>query len=341
VQTVREGAYPNLNAQWERAAKQDLGFEAGFLNNKITFGLDLYTEQRTGILMTRRALADWFGQSLLPLNIGAVERHGYEFEVGFNGAVKNIRYWVKGNYNFNENRVLNQDDPGNTPLYQQRAGKPISFNSAGINLGYYQNADEMANYSLRQSGLMTPGNDKILDFNGDATTSNDAVPVGNTSRPNKTFSLSAGFNYKNFDFSFMIQGASSIDRNLGANTNPMWINDPGDMYVKMSGEDNVWTPNNTNATYANWGAWNPGTKAITNGKYARLKTLELGYNFTGKVIKAAGLSTARLSLQGSNLFTWAPGYTLGDPENENLVGNSNFSYYPIPKTLTLALKVNF
>ncbi len=341
VPTVREGSVPNIKAQWERNRKQDLGLEVGAFNNRLTVNVDWYDENRTGILMARRSLADWFGQSLLALNIGSVKRHGYELEVGYNGKINKMNYFVKGNFNFNENRVTNQDDPGQTPDYLKMAGKPINYNSAPLNIGYYQDADAIANYSLKQTTLMTPGADMLLDFSGDATTSNDAVPVGHSNRPDQTFSLSAGLSNRSFDFSFMVQGATSVTRNNGAYTNPLWTNDPGEMYVMLKNSDNVWTPSNRNATYGAWGAWSPGSKALQNAKYARLKTVELGYNFSGHLVKKMGLSSARLALQGANLITWAPGYILGDPENESTVSNVNFSFYPIPKRLTIALKANF
>ena len=343
VQTVREGSVANLDAQWELSTKQDLGYELGFFNNKLTFSLDLYDEQRTGILMARRAVADWFGQNLLPLNIGATKRHGYEIEAGYNGLYKKLGYFVKGNFNFNENRILNQDDPALTPDYLKNAGKPISVNRSSKNIGYYLNADEIANYSLRQSNLITPGADKLLDFNGDATTSNDGVSMGKTSRPDKTFSFSAGLSYKKFDFSFMLQGATSVNRNNGSYTNPLWTNDPGEMYIRVKNANDIWTPNNPNAAYANWGAWNPGSKSLQDAKYARLKTVELGYTFTGSSIRVIGLSSARLALQGANLFTWAPGYVFGDPENEPPGGDYQYAlqFYPLPRRLTIALKANF
>ncbi len=156
------------------------------------------------------------------------------------------------------------------------------------------------------------------------------------------FSLSAGGSVKSgFDFSFLIQGATAVTRNKGANTNPLWINDPGESYVMLKNERDVWTPNNRNAEHAAWGAWNPGSKALVSGKYARLKQAEVGYNFASRLTKFIGLSSARVSLQGSNLITWAPGFVLGDPENENTVDNVNFSFYPIPKRLTLAIRANF
>jgi len=344
ILTVKEGKVPNLNARWERAKKHDLGIDLGLFNNSITFTGEIYSENRDGILMSRNAVADWFGQSILPLNIGSTKRHGFELEAGYNSSGRKFHYWIKGNYNFNENRVINRDDPAFTPDYQKREGKPIDTNYGVLNIGYYSSRDEIANYSLRQSTLMTIGADKLLDFSGDATTANDAVPIGKPYRPNKTLALSAGCEYKNFDFNFLCQGSLSVDRNWGTPSNPMWTNDPGEWYIKVKGADDIWTPDNQDAAYANWGAWNPGSKSLLDAKYIRLKSVDLGYTVTGRFLKALGLSSTRLSVQGSNLLTWAPGYILSDPENEtnSELGNEYpFDWYPIPKRIIFALKVNF
>ena len=104
-----------------------------------------------------------------------------------------MNYFVSGNFNFNENRILNQDEPLMKPEYQRREGKPIGVSYSNLNIGYYQNMDEMYNYNLNQSDLKAVGADKILDFNGDGKLDgNDAIPMGYTSRPNMTYGLSGG-----------------------------------------------------------------------------------------------------------------------------------------------------
>lgn len=346
VYTVTEGDVPNEFARWERAKKHNLGVDLGFFENSLMLNGEFYYEYRDGILMDRRAVASWFGQTMKSMNIGEVERHGFELEASYFGSVgPNFTYWLKGNYNFNENRVLNQDDPLLVPDYQKLAGKPIGTITAAQNIGYYEDMDEMLNYKLSQGGLVAIGSDKLLDFNGDGKIdSNDYVPVGNTSRPNITYGFSGGFSYKNFDFSFLVQGATSISRNWsnGIN-NPLFFKDPGEMYVKVKGRDDVWTPNNRDAEYATWGGWTSydvaTSKAVVDGSYLRLKSLEIAYSLRGKFLRKIGLSSARISLLGSNLLTWAPGYILGDPENEP--ESFSFTFYPIPRRYTMSLQINF
>ncbi|WP_288738984.1 TonB-dependent receptor [uncultured Coprobacter sp.] len=344
--SIIEGKVPNERAQWERAKKHNLGVDLGFFDNTLTLSGEFFAEDRDGILMSRRAVASWFGQDMADMNIGAVKRHGFEFELSYYGTIrKKLNYWIKGNYNYNENRITNQDDPLLLPDYQKLAGKPIGTITAAKNIGYYQNMDEMYNYNLSQSGLMVVGSDKLLDFNGDGKIdSNDYIPVGKTSRPNITYGISGGLEYKGFEFNFLVQGAASISRNWGNGiNNPMFFKDPGEMYVKVKGRDDMWTPDNRDAEYATWGGWTTydvaTSKALVSGKYLRLKSLELAYSLKGNYMKKIGLSSARIALTGYNLLTWAPGYILGDPENEP--DSFSLTYYPIPRRYTLSLQINF
>ncbi len=346
INTVREGDVPNEKARWERAKKHNLGFDIGFFKNSLTFSAEFYSEHRDGILMGRKSLASWFGQSTKALNIGEVKRHGYELEASYFGtAGKHFNYWVKANFNFNENRITNQDDPLYANDYEKAAGKPIGTMYVYRHIGYYQDMDEIANYSLNQSKLISVGSDKLLDFDGDGQLNDkDRLPYKETTRPAYTFGLSSGFEYKNFEMSFLMQGVSSVSRSWGHTYAPLFANNPGDEvpYIKVKGRDDIWTPDNRNAEYAVWGGWSSdaSTASLASAKYIRLKSLEVAYSFTGKALKSIGLSSARLALQGSNLLTWAPGFTMGDPENE-AYGEYGSLNYPIPRRYVASIKINF
>ena len=343
--TMREGAVPNTTARWERAKKHNLGVDFGFFDNSLTVSAEFYSEYRDGILMSRKSVNTLFGQGLKALNVGEVKRHGYEVDAKYYGTAGQVNYWLGGNFNFNENRIVNQDEPALTLEYQKREGKPIGVIYSSKNIGYYQNLDDMYNYSLNQSTLKTIGADMVLDFNGDGKLDgNDAVAMKYTTRPDITYGFSGGLEYNHFEMNFLIQGVSAVERNWGSTSNPLFTNDPGELYVKVKERDDIWTPDNRNAEYANWGAWNPSSKAVVDASYLRLKSLEVAYSFSGKTVRKLGLSSARIALQGSNLLTWAPGYIMGDPENETpYVGEYqyNFQYYPIPRRFTMSLKVNF
>jgi TonB-linked SusC/RagA family outer membrane protein len=345
INALAEGAVPNKIAQWERATKNNIGFDLGFYNNKLSITFELFDEHRTGILMSRNAISDMFGQSTKALNFGATKKHGYELEIGYKNNIGKLNYYVKGNFNFNENRVIEQDDLYATPAYRKNEGKPINFGRSQLNIGYYQDIDEMKNYSLGDLARTAIGSDKVLDFDGNGVLNErDIIPIGYTDRPNKTYGLTAGITYKNFDFNFLVQGALEVNRNYAAYNRPLWSFDGSDdMYIKMQGANDIWSPENRTAEYAVWGGWNPASKGILNGQYIRLKSVEFGYALTNDALNSIGLKSARFALIGSNLLTYAPGYMLGDPENEPNVFpyDKSLQFYPNPRLLTMSLNITF
>ena len=344
VLTIKEGEVPNSIAKWERTVKHNLGFDLGFFHSSLLFSAELFSEYTDGILMSRNSIASWFGQGIKDLNLGETKRHGYETELRYMGSRANWSWWTAANFNFYENRIIERDAPSLTPDYQNSEGKPISSMTSAINLGYYQNMDEMINYSLNRTGIRVVGSDMILDFNGDATTANDGVHQRYSDRPNITYALSGGTNYNQYELNFLIQGVTSVVRNWSGNYNPLFSRDPDNLFVMVKGRDDIWTPENQNATHANWGGWSPADKAFVDASYFRLKTIELAYTFSQPSLRKIGLSSARVALQGYNLLTWAPGYIMGDPENEPSGRDGyiwSFYYYPIPRRYTLAIKFNF
>ncbi|WP_374164750.1 hypothetical protein [Arcticibacter sp. MXS-1] len=91
------------------------------------------------------------------------------------------------------------------------------------------------------------------------------------------------------------------------------------------------TINNTSHNYDNSSYW------VRSGAYLRLKNVVLGYTLPKKLTGKAKISSVRLYASGQNLFTWDDFYPGFDPE----INNSNGEFYPIMKTYTFGLNVNF
>lgn len=81
-----EGSLAYHDATWETAVKQNLGIEMT-LFRKLTASIDLFKEDRTGILMSRNSSAPWMGAGLPSVNIGKTKNHGLELELGWNDKV--------------------------------------------------------------------------------------------------------------------------------------------------------------------------------------------------------------------------------------------------------------
>ena len=74
---------------------------------------------------------------------------------------------------------------------------------------------------------------------------------------------------------------------------------------------------------------------VENGSFAKLRTIQLGYNFPRKIVDKMRLSKLRMYLSAQNLLTIkSKNFTGVDPEN------ANFGY-PIPLNVTFGLNVSF
>jgi hypothetical protein len=88
---------------------------------------------------------------------------------------------------------------------------------------------------------------------------------------------------------------------------------------------------------------------LYDGSYIRLRQLSLGYSFPASVINALKISSARLYVSGSNL--WTKTKYISDPEVntlgtkvtavQNISAGVDFYTIPQPKTITIGLNVKF
>lgn len=171
--------------------------------------------------------------------------------------------------------------------------------------------------------------------------SNDQAPIGYNPVPEMTFSLTAGLNWKGFDFSVLLQGATRSSIYLQGDI--AWDNSWGNYYEEHIGR---WTPETAaTATYPRF------TKAATathpnyyksdywlkDSKYLRLKNIQLGYTIPRKLLKKIGIRSLRVYTNAYNLLTW-DNVKKVDPESPN---NSNGQFYPQQKVINFGINLNF
>ena len=73
---------------------------------------------------------------------------------------------------------------------------------------------------------------------------------------------------------------------------------------------------------------------LRDASFLRLKNVELGYNFSGKALKAAGVKGLRFYVGGYNLFTISSLKEV-DPETNST------SAYPLMRVFNTGVKVTF
>ncbi len=286
--------------------------------------------------------------------MGETKTRGYEIELKFQHTLPTgLYYWLKPTISYSDNRIIARDEPMYTPDYQKQAGKRIFQLFGYQSVGMIQNADDQMNSIRYGSGIMGLGDTQWVDFNGDGKIDElDKVPMGySTIYPLYNYSLSGGFQFKNFEFDFLFQGVSHVSKVVvDAYAWPLHrlSNQVFDYQLDS------WNPNNTGARYNAYhfdtnrthNNINDDAVRATNlydGKYVRLKTVNIGYSFPKHMVKQFGVDKMKIFLRGNNLYTWAPDYPVADPEANDGGAAAKLvnGYYPILRRILIGAQMTF
>ncbi len=366
----------NVNLKWETTTQSDIGLDLGVLQERISLVADVYKKVTSNLLLNA-SVPGSIGFNTALKNIGKVQNEGLELTLNTEN-VKNKKFSWNSSFNisFNRNKVLALSD-GETmrlttaswntlttsnPLYIAQVGKPLALFYGYVWEGNYQYSDFDQNtpgvytlkkgvpsYPVTASTPIQPGFIKYKDLNGDGViNTQDATTIGNPN-PDFTGGFSNDFRYKNFDlnvfFDFSVGGdvfnANRIIFEGGG------YNNGQNMYATYA---NRWTPDNQNNIYfaSNGGGPNSmlySTRVIEDGSYLKLKTVQLGYNFSSAIIKRIKLSNLRIYVSAQNLYTWTK-YQGFDPEVSKFGSSAlqpafDYSVYPYATTVTFGLNVSF
>ncbi|MDR1336332.1 MAG: TonB-dependent receptor, partial [Tannerella sp.] len=346
----REGQTANVNATWETARKQNLGFDITLLR-RLTATLDFYSEKRNGILMTV-AVPAWSGMLAADGNVGITKSHGFEWEMEWKDRIgKHFSYRINGSYTFNENRVVYRNDPAYTPDYQKYAGKPINYRSKLLATGYYASLDDIFNYATPNNtttqGLLVPGDLMYVDYNADGLIDDtgDMAPVEYNNYPQQTFSWTLGFAWKGLEFSALFYGVKDVYKDLAGAL--QWSFQQADINNWYASPDVVdrWTPETAETASlpalhytgaARGYSMRTGTTfAFKNASYIRLKTAELSWLFLPAYIKSMGISRLQFYVNANNLFTFTSFDRRTDPEINTT------SLYPLVRRYNFGVRLSF
>jgi TonB-linked SusC/RagA family outer membrane protein len=369
---IREDLMANTMATWERAHKRDLGIEMGLFQNLISITLDGFNEYRDQMLLTPKSTPMLIGNSFKEKNLGIVKKHGIEAEVEFRKRpTQDFEYFIKGNFGWNENRVVFKDDPPYAPDHMKLAGKPLT---EMLNVEYSLEGLEINGVELTGTGYLTTvdeihnnpspidytkeyvGDYKYLDYNADGlVTTLDKHAIKGLTYPPITYSFSGGFTWKGFDFNLLFAGNEGKYVQYNQAFEVEFIK--GDFRVHKSALD-YWTPTNQDAKHATlhysgtssqdnlvWGGGEAdrGYQTIIkdryfrNSSYLRLKDLYIGYNIKSNALtKSLGISNVVVYATGSNVFTITP-LIEGDPEATTFYQG----YYPQMTTYRVGVKFGF
>ncbi|WP_411029978.1 SusC/RagA family TonB-linked outer membrane protein [Spongiimicrobium sp. 3-5] len=354
--------------QWETSQQLNVGVDVRFFDNALGFSLDYFNNTTRDMIIQSPLPSTAIDASAPFINGGEVNNKGVDITLNYTNAnQESVLKWDVGiNFSAYKNELVkvNGDNPnafinGSTfrsgVITRSSNGLPISHFFGRDVVGIFQNAAEVS--AAPDQGFATPedgvGRFRYRDVDNNGTINDDDRAVLGDPHPDFTYGINANLSYKKFFLTLFLQGVqgnevynfSKIESDF-----PTFLNSNRSTRVVDS-----WRPDNPNAilpalsTSIKNNESQPNSYFVEDGSYLRLRNLQIGYDFEASFL---GLSSARLYIQGTNLFT-ITNYLGADPEIGNTVGdepnspsadltigvdNGNF---PQPRSYILGLNVTF
>jgi TonB-linked SusC/RagA family outer membrane protein len=345
-------SYPNTNLTWEKAKTSNIGLNIEFWHGLLSAELNGFYKLTTNILTS---VSNTYPPSIggyypTTVNSGKVDNRGLELVINHKNKVNDFSYAITGSVSWAHNRILSMDQSADIPEYQSLIGRSIGAKTGLVALGLFQ-SDAEAKSSPVVSTSAKAGDIKFKDINGDGKISyeQDVTVIGRSSIPELNYSFNFSSSYKNFDLSFLVQGAAICDNALMGYYDGIGWDDTQFTRTFYNGGntpkylvENSWTPANTSGKYPRldnqWRSNNNWASSmwIVNGAYLRLKNVQLAYNLPKLLKTKLGLGEARIYVAAMNVFT-SSAFKYLDPEAPSV---SN-GYYPQQKTYSLGVSITF
>lgn len=331
---------------WESTYQYNIGLDASVLDGRLSFTAEWFRKDTKDLLL-RKPAPQYNGGGSFWVNQGEVRNSGVEFTITATPLTdKDIFGWETSlNASYLKNKII--DLAGSDFIvgenYTSIGGGPIQIKKVGYPIGSFY-LYEWANFNDQGANLYKHQSNGSLTTNPGA---DDLVTKGQA-EPNWTFGWNNTFTWKNWTLNLFINAALGQDRlnvsryAMGSMTGVYRFISLSDAYYKSwdkvaNKADAVYAShkNSDNRNYPDSDFW------LEDASFVRLKNISLTYNIPKKITKVADI---QLSVSAQNLFTLTK-YTGMDPE---VYSESDYGFngvdmgsYPVPRTFTFGMKLNF
>lgn len=356
----------NLGLSWEKKTTTNLGLDFGFFDNRLYGSFDYFFDRTNGII-GRPAIPSTFGAKAPIQNTYTIDNRGYEIEINWRDQIGEVNYHIGANLSDSQDKIISlggigiKDSKFGTGLVQKNGN---TYNAEGYSRnsfylyqtnGLFVDQAEINNHAFI-SPLTRPGDIAFVDTDKNGKlTSDDKVADKRTTTPHYIFGINLGAEYKNFDFSVVMNGVGQ--RWALRNTGGHYLSGVrASLSILEDNYNDRWTESNPNKwadqtrlTQNNWIANEYST--ITSGSceyhlrnfaYLRVKNIQLGYTLPKQLTQKASIARIRCYLTAENLFTWKPGYKEPiDPEASEGYTDDGSTFFGPSKVISFGLSVTF
>ncbi len=349
------GSAPNPTLSWEKSAGLNIGVDFAILNNRLSGTIEYFNVQTSDILLNK-LLPQSTGLTQQLTNVGETETKGMEItlsSVNVNSKT-GFRWTTDFNLFFSREKIVQLTDPNLKVDISNGwfVGQPISviFDYKKIGIWQSSEAAQAAVYGVQ------PGDIKIEDVNKDNLINAADRQIIGSFQPDFVAGMTNRFEYKNFDLNIVLFGrfgqkvvATYLTGGEGGGSGYGFFMNSRVQQHKVD----YWTPTNPTNAFPQPDAGRDAlmftsTLSYRDGSFIKIRTIDLGYNFSSKLLGKAGIQSLRAYVSAQNPFIlWAPLVRDGlgiDPEG-NGTGNSvptqggGVTSVPNNRTITVGMGV--
>ncbi len=318
---------------WERVNSTNVGFDFGFLGQKLTGSFDYFWRKNNGMLINITYPAT-YGGTAPSTNSGTYKTHGFEFTLQWHDKIgKDFSYNV--GFTLSDARTEVTSYAGKTAINwgvnSIIEGKPLNALYVFKTDGMFQSQSEVDAYYTQMNGKvsgsllsnvkqgtaneLTPGSVRRVDLNGDNDITKDDLYFYGDTDPHYNFGINLGAEYKGFDFSCFFQGVGQQynvrNGQMGCAFWSGWTNTNGYFMDNTWYAGNEYHAANTDAKFPlisrngnrnNWNYKNYNDVNVINSWYARCKQIQLGYSLPKTLLAKTPVEKVRVWISGENLF---------------------------------------
>ena len=319
-------SFANPDLKWEETTSYGVGFDYGFISDRLTGTIDYYYKDTQDLLLLVQA-AQPSPQPTFFQNLDAnVINKGFEFSINYDFIKTSEMKWDAGfNISYNINEM--QNFAGLIP-----AG---TIRGQGLSQAYSQilaGGHPLFSYYLREF--------EGFDANGQPIGDKQTF-VGKSALPKTNIGFSTGIIYKNWDFSLFFSGQFGFW--VYSNTKNAFFTAGSIANARNVTPDVLTSGEAGNAEAA------VSTRFLEKGDFVRLQNATVGYNLP--LDGNGAIKSFRLYLNGQNLLLFTK-YSGLDPEVSTNPGSGDllnalptagidYTSYPRPRTITFGLNATF
>ncbi|WP_373787199.1 TonB-dependent receptor domain-containing protein, partial [Bacteroides heparinolyticus] len=333
---VSPSSLGNDNLRWETSEQTNIGLDARFLHDRLSFSVDYFNKKTKDLLVWNTTPSLVIGGSTSPINAGNVSNKGWEFELGWRDRVKDFNYSVRGSLATLKNEVTYIDRSLSRIAGTAFHTYTLSYFEKGYPVYYFR--------GYKFKGLDAEGNPTFHDLDNSGNLSDGDLTYIGDAIPDFTYGVTLTAAWKGFDLT--VFGTGSYGNEIyHCYYRPDYSSSNR---LKDIFYDNRWTAENPNGTVPRAGAKNmdqyvQSDAMVYDGSFFRIKQIQLGYTLPKSLLKKVFVNNLRVycSLDDFITFSSYPGFDPESSANATKGMGIDMGGYPASKKVVLGFNIEF